>query len=184
MLWGSGNSVYGTGGIYCNPATDYLYSGSFYCGNWFRSSGATGWYNESYGGGIYMQDTTYIRTYNSKQFYCDSTITAGGNVVANSDETLKTNWRDLPSDFVEQLAGVKHGTYDRIDIDLTQDGVSAQSLQKLLPNSVMTGAEGKLTVAYGNAAMVSSVQLAMRIVEQDKRISELEALVQKLVNKE
>ena len=184
MLWGSGNSVYGTGGIYCNPATDYLYSSSFYCGNWHRSSGATGWYNESYGGGIYMQDTTYVRTYGSKQFYCDSTITAGGNVVANSDETLKTNWRDLPSDFVEQLAEVKHGTYDRIDIDLTQDGVSAQSLQKLLPNSVMTGAEGKLTVAYGNAAMVSSVQLAMRIVEQDKRISELESLVKKLVNKE
>ena len=25
MLWGSGNSVYGTGGIYCNPYTDTLY---------------------------------------------------------------------------------------------------------------------------------------------------------------
>jgi hypothetical protein len=26
MLWGSGNSVYGTAGIYCNPATDTLYT--------------------------------------------------------------------------------------------------------------------------------------------------------------
>lgn len=66
MLWGSGNSVYGTGGIYCNPYTYYLYSGSFYCSNWFRSSGATGWYNESYGGGWYMEDTSWIRAYNGK----------------------------------------------------------------------------------------------------------------------
>jgi hypothetical protein len=29
MLWGSGNSVYGTGGIYCNPATDTLYATLF-----------------------------------------------------------------------------------------------------------------------------------------------------------
>lgn len=30
MLWGSGNYVYGTGGIYCNPYTDYLYAKGFY----------------------------------------------------------------------------------------------------------------------------------------------------------
>lgn len=30
MLWGSGNSVYGTGGIYCNPASDIIYAGDFY----------------------------------------------------------------------------------------------------------------------------------------------------------
>jgi hypothetical protein len=29
MLWGSGNSVYGTGGIYCNPATDQIYASLF-----------------------------------------------------------------------------------------------------------------------------------------------------------
>ena len=28
MLWGSGTSVYGTGGIYCNPYTDTLYAGT------------------------------------------------------------------------------------------------------------------------------------------------------------
>ena len=30
MLWGSGNYVYGTGGIYCNPSTDTLYASAFY----------------------------------------------------------------------------------------------------------------------------------------------------------
>lgn len=29
MLWGSGNGVYGTGGIYCNPATDTIYATQF-----------------------------------------------------------------------------------------------------------------------------------------------------------
>ena len=29
MLWGSGNSVYGTGGIYCNPASDTIYATTF-----------------------------------------------------------------------------------------------------------------------------------------------------------
>ncbi len=39
------------------------------CSNWFRSSGQTGWYNGTYGGGIYMTDTTYVRTYASKRFH-------------------------------------------------------------------------------------------------------------------
>jgi hypothetical protein len=100
-------------------------------------------------------------------------LTCGGTVTANSDETLKTNWRDLPADFIEQLAKVKHGTYDRVDMELTQDGVSAQSLRPLLPNSVLTGEDGKLSVAYGNAALVAAIALAERVVQ-------LEAIVAKL----
>lgn len=89
MLWGSGNYVYGTGGIYCNPYTDYLYAGSFYTGNWFRSSGATGWYNESYGGGLYMEDSTWVRIYNNKKFYvanseASAIHSAGGVYVAGA----------------------------------------------------------------------------------------------------
>lgn len=64
---------------------------SMSCSNWFRSSGATGWYNDTYSGGINMSDTTYIRTYGSKIFYCDQYILAGGSVRAplfyDSDNT-------------------------------------------------------------------------------------------------
>lgn len=130
MIWGSGNAIYGTAGIYCNPSSDYLYATAF---------------------------------------------------SATSDETLKTNWRDLPNNFIEELSKVKSGTYDRIDVEVTQDGVSAQSLQKILPNSVMKGQDDKLSVNYGNAALVSSIELAKRIVEQDKKIARLEALVLKLI---
>jgi hypothetical protein len=102
-----------------------------------------------------------------------------GNVVAYSDERVKTNWRDYPADFVEQLAKVKHGTYDRTDIELTQDGVAAQSLHTLLPYSAPTDEHDKMSVNYGGAALVSAVELAKRVVEQDKRIAALEALVAK-----
>lgn len=69
MLWHSDNTLYSTAGIYCNPYTDYLYATSMNTSDWFRSSGSTGWYNESYGGGIYMSDSDYVRVYNDKRFY-------------------------------------------------------------------------------------------------------------------
>lgn len=106
-------------------------------------------------------------------------VYAGGNVVANSDERLKQDWQDLQHDYVEQLATIKHGTYTRIDSGERQVGVSAQSLQQLLPEAV-DGTE-YLAVAYGNAALVSAVQLAKRVVEQDARIAKLEALVSQLL---
>lgn len=43
---------------------------------WYRSTGAVGWYNETYAGGIHMNDSTYVRVYNSKAFWVDNTVTA------------------------------------------------------------------------------------------------------------
>jgi hypothetical protein len=109
-------------------------------------------------------------------------ITASGNITANSDERLKKDWAALPPNFIEQLATVKSGTYTRIDSDKRQAGSSAQDWQKLLPETVMEGADDDktLSLAYGNAALVSAVELAKRVVEQDERIAKLEALVAQL----
>lgn len=43
-----------------------------YTSNWFRSNGNTGWYSQTYGGGIYMTDSSYVRVYGSKRFYAAS----------------------------------------------------------------------------------------------------------------
>lgn len=51
------------------PTINTIYSNS-----WFRSNGATGWYSQTYGGGIHMSDTTWIRTYGSKNLYCNQLI--------------------------------------------------------------------------------------------------------------
>ena len=62
---------------------------TFYTGNWFRSTGSTGWYSETYGGGIYMTDSSWVRVYNGKAFLCDSSIRSGGG---NQNTTITNNW--------------------------------------------------------------------------------------------
>ena len=102
-------------------------------------------------------------------------MTATGNVVAYSDERLKKDWADLPRDFVEQLAGIKHGTYTRIDTGDRQAGASAQAMQKLLPEAVTVGADKDetLTLAYGNAALVAAIQLAKRVVQLEAKLAKI-----------
>jgi hypothetical protein len=102
----------------------------------------------------------------------DGTMTASGNIIAFSDESLKKDWAELPDDFIELLAGVLHGTYTRTDTGVRQVGVGAQSLQKFLPEAVVEGE--KLGVAYGNAALVAAVKLAQRVVALEKRLGALE----------
>jgi hypothetical protein len=96
-----------------------------------------------------------------------------GNVAANSDERLKQNWRDLPSDFLERLAEVKMGIYDRKDTGDTQAGVSAQSMRALLSPTVREGTDGMLSVAYGNAALVAAVELAREVVLLRRELNEM-----------
>jgi len=151
--------------------------GTIYTSNWFRSYGATGWYNQDYGGGIHMQDSTYIRTYGSKQFYVDSHILAGGNVTAYSDERLKTDWNPLAPDIINKLSEVRAGTYLRTDSKIKQVGVSAQSLQKVMPEAVIEGENGYLTVSYGNAALVACVELSREVVALRKEVSELRSKI-------
>lgn len=58
--------------------------------NWVRTSGDTGWYNATYGGGLNMLDTTWVRVYNGKSFYCAGEGAFSSNVTAYySDERLK-----------------------------------------------------------------------------------------------
>lgn len=59
-----------------------------YTSNWFRSIGPTGWYSQTYGGGWYMSDSTWIRTYGSKSVYQDTgQIRTDGYLVTNGGLT-------------------------------------------------------------------------------------------------
>ena len=101
-------------------------------------------------------------------------LTCGGNVTAYSDERLKENWRNLPDDFIYQLVNVKYGIYDKIDGAKDQVGVSAQSLLNALRQAVLSDNEGVLSVAYGNAALVSTIKLAEKVIELETRLKEME----------
>lgn len=60
---------------------------------WYRSTGSVGWYNDSYGGGIYMTDATYVRTYGSKAFLAINGLYTGANAqyYLNSSGKLVVN---------------------------------------------------------------------------------------------
>jgi hypothetical protein len=117
--------------------------------------------------------------------------TYAGNVTAYSDERLKTNWRDMPENYVARLAQIKVGIYDRLDEEnVTQVGVSAQSLRELLPQAIMTSNDQMqtLSVSYGNAALASAVELAKEVVDlksklnqQQSELDELKSLVKSLL---
>ena len=113
-------------------------------------------------------------------------IKASSNVTAYSDERLKKDWSDLPKNYIEELAKVKVGTYTRIDGEkLRQVGVSAQSLRPLLPEAVIEATDDfkTLSVAYGNAAMASAVELAKEVVSLKEQLAAVLDRLNKLENK-
>lgn len=65
MCNGGGNVA--IGGI----STEYKLnvSGDIRASSWIRTEGATGWYSQTYGGGIYMTDTHMVQVFNNKVLY-------------------------------------------------------------------------------------------------------------------
>ena len=45
--------------------------------NWLYTTGNNGWYNSTYGGGIYMTDSTWVRIYADKNFYTGGEVQCG-----------------------------------------------------------------------------------------------------------
>jgi hypothetical protein len=183
------NYGYGHVGVY----SSYRYQGVFAMGDAYKlpASGAnTGnlyglaWSHPNAGGAAGNLTDHGLLLLNNGTFKCaiSNSIVAAGNITAYSDERLKTNWRNMPDDYVSKLALVKVGIYERTDDNVTQVGVSAQSLQKLLPEAVITSKDEMqtLSVSYGNAALASTVELAKKAVEQEERINRLEKLIEEL----
>lgn len=64
--------------------------GDIHATGWLRTDGTNGWYSQTYGGGWFMQDITWIRTYGSKSVW-----TSTGYL--GSDGGLTIGYGGLPS---------------------------------------------------------------------------------------
>jgi hypothetical protein len=107
-------------------------------------------------------------------FSLDSTgnVTVPGNVTAYSDITLKDNIEIIPNALnkVTQTRGV---TYTRTDLEdklKRHTGVIAQEIESVLPEAVMTDANGIKSVAYGNVIGL----LIEAIKELDNKVDSLQ----------
>ena len=66
-----------------------------YVSNWWRSTGSTGWWNETYSGGITMEDKTYVKVAGNKSFLIpNGSLKIGGNgniffATGDNNATLK-----------------------------------------------------------------------------------------------
>lgn len=92
---GAGVNVNGGSNVYLKLPS------SIQCSDWFRSTGNSGWYHQNYGGGIYMQDSSWVRVFGEKRFYVEngdntdfSTATAistSGGIYARKNITSSAN---------------------------------------------------------------------------------------------
>lgn len=166
--------------------------------NWVRTSGATGWFNATYGGGLHMTDATWIRTYNGKKFHIanaegDSFYTTGGvladgggnfsDVYIRSDKRLKTNLVPL-SDALEKVCKLTGYEYDKkkclsaTEYDVHEAGLIAQDVQAVLPaatsevNSATASGneENVLTISHGGVIAL----LVEAVKELSEKVKELE----------
>jgi hypothetical protein len=112
---------------------------------------------------------------NRLQMDMSGNLTMAGNVTAYSDERLKKDWSPIYDGFVDRLAVIRAGTYTRIDSGERQAGVSAQAMRELLPEVVSEDNDGTLALAYGNAAMVSAIELAKELVMLKKELAEIKS---------
>jgi hypothetical protein len=178
------NYGHGHVGVY----DSYRYQGVFFMGDSYKMSAdgtslanmyGIGWSHPNAGGAAGNLTDHGMLIINNGSFRCaiSNSIVASGNITAYSDERLKRNWRDMPDNFVERLAQVRVGCYERIDDGTQQVGVSAQSLQPLLPEAIQIAKDeiGTLSVSYGNAAMASAVELAKELVMLKKELAEIKS---------
>ena len=205
----SSNSKYATAGAVktahdkadaAMPKSGGTFTGEVYNNAWYRSNGNYGWYSQTYGGGIYQTDSSWVQIYGSKGFKVNNQIIATGDITAfYSDARLKENITPIKGALNAVLSwqGVRYNAnelantlagYDRKTVHV---GLLAQQVQKTTPEAVClapfdrteeigksASGENYLTVKYERLVPV----LVEAIREQSGKIARLETAIQDLLS--
>lgn len=140
------------------------------------------------GGWVYMSDmcsrqgNTYwnVTSAGNATF---ANVLSNGYVTALSDIRKKNVIEDIELDVnAIALARLIRFTWkDGHDKNEHVGGI-AQEWQKILPEAVHEAADGTLSMDYGAIGMISAVTLARKVVEQERRLDQLEARIKRLEN--
>ena len=165
--------------------------------NWVRTTGNSGWFNATHGGGMHMTDSTWVRTYNAKKLHIpnaegDSFYTVGGvladgggnfsDVYIRSDKRLKTNLVPL-SDALAKVCKLTGYEYDKkkclsaTEYDVHEAGLIAQDVQAVLPAAT---SEVNSATASGNEENVLTISHGGVIALLVEAVKELSAKVKEL----
>ena len=188
---------------------DYA-SGGRYTSDYFRVYGGGGLYNETYGGGWYMSDYTFMRINNDKWIYTGGNITAGSDIIAYySDMRLKKNIEPI-TNAIDKIKTLSTFTYETNELGASfgleehvrNSGFSAQEVQKIMPEVVrlapfdmgelneVTGiiesksGDNYMTLQYDKMAPLIVAALKEEVQKREdleKEVAELKQLVQNLL---
>ena len=167
-----------------------------YSQSWVRTVGATGWYSESYGGGIYMTDSTYVRVYNNKSFYVSGNILATGGITAKTTSDMRLKNRVGQIDYAKKLLSLGL-VFDYIYNDIAQSrigkmvddkrhiGLSYQAVSKVLPAICGKDDDGYGYINYISPDFISLIAGATQlntlgIKELCKKTNSIEDEIKKL----
>ena len=120
----------------------------------------------------------------SEKLHVDGNILANGGVTSLSDIRKKNVIEDIELDVnAIALARLIRFTWKDRKFDKNEHvGGIAQEWQKILPEAVHEAADGTLSMDYGAIGVISAVTLARKVVEQERRLEQLEARIKRLEN--
>lgn len=167
-----------------------------YSSSWLRTVGPTGWYSESYDGGIYMTDSTYVRVYNNKSFYVSGNILATGGITAKTTSDMRLKNRVGQIDYAKKLLSLGL-VFDYIYNDIAQSrigkmvddkrhiGLSYQAVSKVLPAICGKDDDGYGYINYISPDFISLIAGATQlntlgIKELCKKTNSIEYEIKKL----
>ena len=131
-------------------------------------------------GSLYNTENTSVLYKRSDVYVNNAGSIYGKSFFETSDETLKNFSNNVEVDF-EKLLKLPKKYFTWKDGDDTQHiGTSAQEVQKIYPELVSEGSEGKLTVDYAKLSIVALKaidELYIKNLELEERLSKIETLL-------